>query len=404
MSGIRRLQHRRYSTSGPVWPDALFAGEVAVNPVRRQLAVGDFDGGTREFIGIRVYDERSQYVIGDLIAKDGTVYRCVTAIPTPHAYVPGEWKLISETRDDLETYFDTQYAAIGHNHDGVYSPVSHNHDGVYAPASHTHSQYALTTHNHDTVYGRLAAANSWTNTNTFAGVVNATGSYVTVGGNLSVGGGSGIFVPGAHLHVRTTGQTQILAQSTAAQQVRLTMQNPSRQMFWYLESNGSFAGLYDGSGNRLLAKFPHLATDEAEIFNKLLVSGEVVASTILRAGGVAGTTWFGTSAGHHYLKFTNDEYVYNNTTDKSLRFVTEAVTRMIVNDAGVNVGGSQVFDAAGALMLKVYTRATRPAGSVSNNRIIIVSDEFVPPDNITFAPALEWCYGNVWRGAWSPPS
>lgn len=34
-----------------------------------------------------------------------------------------------------KTYFDTLYAAIGHNHDGTYSPTGHLHTGVYEPAN-----------------------------------------------------------------------------------------------------------------------------------------------------------------------------------------------------------------------------------------------------------------------------
>ena len=34
-----------------------------------------------------------------------------------------------------KAYFDTLYAAIGHNHDGTYSPKGHLHTGVYEPAN-----------------------------------------------------------------------------------------------------------------------------------------------------------------------------------------------------------------------------------------------------------------------------
>jgi hypothetical protein len=85
--------------------------------------------------------------------------------------------VISINRSVVDTWYaakshgHSEYALVGHDHDGVYSPINHNHSGVYEPAftknsafnknfggtgaantvarsDHTHSGYALTGHTH----------------------------------------------------------------------------------------------------------------------------------------------------------------------------------------------------------------------------------------------------------------
>ena len=85
--------------------------------------------------------------------------------------------VISINRSVVDTWYaakshgHSEYALVGHDHEGVYSPVNHNHSGVYEPAftkntafnknfggtgsastvarsNHTHNEYALSSHGH----------------------------------------------------------------------------------------------------------------------------------------------------------------------------------------------------------------------------------------------------------------
>ena len=56
----------------------------------------------------------------------------------------------------LLTYFDSFYAAIGHNHDADYADIAHDHDGSYSAIGHNHdADYADIAHNHDADYAAI---------------------------------------------------------------------------------------------------------------------------------------------------------------------------------------------------------------------------------------------------------
>lgn len=249
----QRIQHRRFADPAANWPAAaVMAGEVVVNPVRHALGIGDIDGTVRSICDVRPFDDRSQYLVGDMVTQAGTIYRCKTAIGVPHAFLSTEWDPVGQSASEMYPTFDLRYALIDHNHDADYAAIDHLHEGVYAPVAHTHPEYALASHNHDGTYAKLEGGNSISGTNNFTDIVNFIGSYVAVFGALSVGGGTG-FVPSSTLHVRqATGIVAGVIEAASANQARLVLKNTNREYMLVNENSGSEIYLWDQSGGQKL--------------------------------------------------------------------------------------------------------------------------------------------------------
>src|SRR5262245_40255219 len=124
---MQRIQHRRFTTADASWPAvSVMAGEVVVNPLRRALGGGDLDGTVRTIVDVRPFDQRSQYIVGDLMTNAGTIYRCKTVIGVPHAFNVAEWDPVGQTTAEMYPLLDARYASITHNHDTLYASISHN--------------------------------------------------------------------------------------------------------------------------------------------------------------------------------------------------------------------------------------------------------------------------------------
>lgn len=366
---MQRVQHRRFTDAAVSWPAAsVMAGEVVVNPLRRALGVGDLDGTVRSIVDVRPFDARSQYIVADLVSNAGTIYRCKTAIGVPHAFNSAEWDPIGQSPSEMYPLFDARYAALDHNHDAVYSKLDHNHDTRYANIAHNHdTQYASISHNHDGVYAKLAGGNTFTGLQNFNDIVNMQGAYLAVFGSLSVASGSGGFVGGWPLHVRTAGMTVATIESTTANQVRLLLANSNRQHILYLESDGTFSAMYDLSAGTTLQKWS--SGGNSTIYGTLTAGSNVYAPLYAGGPGDSGNLKCHSTANRVNFRW-DGTYLYYR--------IDEVVERLVGTASGVN-GISAGFRGPGATDLYLYINNIPYSDGTRRNAQFILSGNLSGP-------------------------
>ncbi|WLB24945.1 hypothetical protein QIH85_23990 [Bradyrhizobium japonicum] len=92
-----QYRHRRTSDPTVAFPQ-LEPGEISVNTANRQLAVGDANGATIGqpivLLGVRLFDQRSQYPTGDLMVRAGVIYRALVDVD-PGPFDGAKWEAIS---------------------------------------------------------------------------------------------------------------------------------------------------------------------------------------------------------------------------------------------------------------------------------------------------------------------
>lgn len=248
---VGRVQHRRFSTAAAGWSATLKYGEVSVNPVRRRMAVGDTDGTVREMLAVTFYDARSQYAVGDVVLQASLVYKCNTTIGTPEAFNASKWDQITYTQGTLETYFNTKYSLLTHNHDATYAALGHNHDATYAALGHNHDgTYSLVGHNHDATYAALSHNHDSTYVNVNGDTMSGTltigaATALIANGKISVNAGA---TPTGDIHVKNTSEAQILVESTAGSttKARLDLKNTGRA--WSVYGDSTTLVLRDETG------------------------------------------------------------------------------------------------------------------------------------------------------------
>jgi hypothetical protein len=85
-----------------------------VNTANRQLAVGDADlaspGAIKPLLGVRFFDAKAQYAVGDFVIQGGALYRSNAAI-TPAAFNATQWDVFA-TNVTTKAYIDALTEAI----------------------------------------------------------------------------------------------------------------------------------------------------------------------------------------------------------------------------------------------------------------------------------------------------
>lgn len=98
-----QYRHRRTSSPTTAFPATIEPGEIAVNTANRQIAVGDAQSGLPlgqplQLIGMRFFDARAQYALGDFVVQANNIYRA-KALIAPGAFNASQWDLIG-ARDE----------------------------------------------------------------------------------------------------------------------------------------------------------------------------------------------------------------------------------------------------------------------------------------------------------------
>jgi hypothetical protein len=92
-----QYRHRRSSDPTVAFPSTLEPGEIAVNTANRQIAVGDAASATlgtpEPLLGVRFFDARGKYAIGDYVINAGLQY-CAKAANGPGAFTPANWNAV----------------------------------------------------------------------------------------------------------------------------------------------------------------------------------------------------------------------------------------------------------------------------------------------------------------------
>jgi hypothetical protein len=92
-----QYRHRRSSNPATAFA-TLEPGEIAVNTANRQIAVGDAASATlgtpEPLLGVRFFDARAIYAIGDYVINAGLQY-CAKAANGPGAFTPANWNAVT---------------------------------------------------------------------------------------------------------------------------------------------------------------------------------------------------------------------------------------------------------------------------------------------------------------------
>lgn len=95
------IRHRR----GLPYPDLIEPGELAVDPVNRQLTAGGIDtaaGVKVPLLAIRIFDPLASYLRYDYVVHAGSILRAIVAVP-PGPFEPADWETLVGSTDQVHT-------------------------------------------------------------------------------------------------------------------------------------------------------------------------------------------------------------------------------------------------------------------------------------------------------------
>lgn len=101
--------HRHVGTANPATAfGTLERRSIAVNTANRQIAVGDEAGATAgaplPLLGVRFFDQRAQYALGDMVVQSGSIWRAKGVIP-PGVFNSTQWTNIAGSAISGEAAF-----------------------------------------------------------------------------------------------------------------------------------------------------------------------------------------------------------------------------------------------------------------------------------------------------------
>jgi hypothetical protein len=98
MPSPSHVRNRRLSNPATSFPSPIEPGELAINTAARQLHVGDADpafvGAPLQLLGVRIFDVRGIYAVGDYVTNAGYLYRC-KAVHGPAVFNATHFELIA---------------------------------------------------------------------------------------------------------------------------------------------------------------------------------------------------------------------------------------------------------------------------------------------------------------------